>query len=71
MSLENYMKAIEALNQRGENPTLEAIRKEAGGGSFSTITAARRFWQSRQLMPDTQLAAEVPVSSRPSYIRSR
>ena len=62
MSLENYMKAIEALNQRGENPTLEAIRKEAGGGSFSTITAARRFWQSRQLMPHTQLAAEVPAS---------
>lgn len=62
MSLENYMKAIEALNQRGENPTLEAIRKEAGGGSFSTITAARRFWQSRRLTPHTQLAAEVPAS---------
>lgn len=60
MSLESYMKAIEALTRRGENPTLEAIRKEAGGGSFSTITAARRLWQSRRFVPAPALTEEMP-----------
>lgn len=62
MSLENYMKAIDALSQRGENPTLEAIRKEAGGGSFSTITSARRLWQSRKFMLGPTLSSEMPAS---------
>ena len=62
MSLDNYMKAIEALSQRGETPTLEAIRKEAGGGSFSTITSARRLWQSRKLMLGPTLSSEIPAA---------
>lgn len=62
MSFENYIKAIEEITLRGEAPTLEAIRKEAGGGSFSTITAARRLWQNRRLMPGPVLGTEMPAS---------
>lgn len=62
MSLENYIKAIETIGLRGETPTLDAIRKEAGGGSFSTITAARRIWQGRKLMPSPALSEEMPAA---------
>lgn len=48
MTLEIYIHAAEALVARGEKATLKAVRQEAGGGSFSTITDALRIWRSRQ-----------------------
>lgn len=54
MSMEQYIVAIEALNKRGEKPTLDAIRQEFGGGSYSTIIAARRLWQARGMVANVQ-----------------
>lgn len=65
MSLEHFMVAAETLHRRGEKVTLEAIRKEAGGGSFSTITVARRLWQSQQMLP-----AANPVEPPPEALQA-
>lgn len=59
MSTQDYLRAIEALHARGENITLDAIRNEAGGGSYSYIVAARRLWRARGIPPVSQ-AVELP-----------
>lgn len=40
--------AADALLQRGETPTLAAVRRELGRGSFTTISEAMRSWRERR-----------------------
>jgi hypothetical protein len=38
------------MNQAGEKPTLAAIRKKLGGGSYTTISDAMTEWRARRAM---------------------
>jgi uncharacterized coiled-coil DUF342 family protein len=43
--------AAQALANAGERPTLAAVRKAVGGGSFTTISEAMAEWRARQEQP--------------------
>ena len=43
--------AAQALAAAGERPTLAAVRKVVGGGSFTTISEAMAEWRARQEQP--------------------
>jgi chromosome segregation ATPase len=43
--------AAQALADAGERPTLAAVRKAVGGGSFTTISEAMTEWRARQEQP--------------------
>lgn len=45
---EDIFKAADELNQQGVKPTLSAVRKKLGSGSFSTISAAMSEWKQKQ-----------------------
>ena len=60
---EQIVETAEALVERGEAPTLVAVRRELGGGSFTTISEALRSWRERRQA--TQARAEsVQVPAR-------
>ena len=61
MSIEHYLNAIDAILKRGEKVTLDAIRQEAGGGSYSTIITARRLWLARGMTTSVQEIVVPPV----------
>ncbi|MBK5935487.1 DNA-binding protein [Halorhodospira halophila] len=48
ITTEQVHAAADALTERGERPTLNAVRRELGGGSFSTISEAMQSWRARQ-----------------------
>ena len=43
--------AAQALSDAGERPTLAAVRKVIGGGSFTTISEAMAEWRAQQEQP--------------------
>ena len=43
--------AAQALADAGERPTLAAVRKVVGGGSFTTISEAMTEWRAQQEQP--------------------
>ena len=43
--------AAQALADAGERPTLAAVRKGVGGGSFTTISEAMAEWRAQQEQP--------------------
>ena len=43
--------AAQALTDAGERPTLAAVRKVIGGGSFTTISEAMSEWRAQQEQP--------------------
>jgi chromosome segregation ATPase len=45
---ENIWSAADLLDQAGEKPTLAAIRKRVGGGSYTTISDAMSEWHARR-----------------------
>lgn len=45
---EDIFKVADELNQEGIRPTLSAVRKKLGSGSFSTISAAMSEWKQKQ-----------------------
>ena len=40
--------AANALVERGDRPTLAAVRRELGGGSYTTISEAMKRWREQQ-----------------------
>ena len=44
-SQEAIWAAADALVEAGERPTLAAVRKAVGGGSFTTISEAMAEWR--------------------------
>ena len=48
ITTEQVHAAADAITARGERPTLTAVRRELGGGSFSTISEAMQAWRARQ-----------------------
>ena len=47
--------AAQALADAGERPTLAAVRKAVGGGSFTTISEAMAEWRARQDQPKVEI----------------
>ena len=47
-SREEIWEAADALTAAGERPTLAAVRKAVGGGSFTTISEAMTEWRERR-----------------------
>ena len=46
--------AAQALTDAGERPTLVAVRKAVGGGSYTTISEAMAEWRARQEQPQAR-----------------
>ena len=51
-SQEDIWAAADALVGAGERPTLAAVRKAVGGGSFTTISEAMAEWRTRQVLAE-------------------
>ena len=49
---EGIWAAADALVEAGERPTLAAVRKAVGGGSFTTISEAMAEWRTRQVLAE-------------------
>ena len=47
--------AAQALADAGDRPTLAAVRKAVGGGSFTTISEAMAEWRARQDQPKVEI----------------
>ncbi len=52
--------AADLLDQAGEKPTLAAIRKRVGGGSYTTISEAMSEWHARRAAQKAPLRDPVP-----------
>jgi chromosome segregation ATPase len=58
---EQVFQAAQNLNTAGQNPTLAAVRKALGGGSYSTITQYMAEWRNandNEIKPDLEPAPD-------------
>jgi chromosome segregation ATPase len=59
---EQIIETAEALAERGESPTLAAVRRELGGGSYTTISEALKGWRERRQVSQARAeAVQVPA----------
>lgn len=61
---ENIWSAADQMDQAGEKPTLAAIRKRLGGGSYTTISDAMTEWHARRA--SQKVAPHDPVPEKVS-----
>lgn len=54
--------AADELDVVGQNPTLAAVRKALGGGSFTTISDAMAEWKSRKAAKEQPLREPAPAT---------
>ncbi|MCG5549176.1 DNA-binding protein [Halorhodospira halochloris] len=47
-TFEQIHTVADSIAGRGENPTINKVREELGGGSYTTISEAMRYWRARQ-----------------------
>ncbi|MCP3041622.1 DNA-binding protein [Xanthomonas euvesicatoria] len=57
---EQIWAAADNLDAAGQNPTLVAVRKVVGGGSFSTIQDAMAEWKARRAAKESPLREPAP-----------
>ncbi len=57
---EEIWKIADDMEKRGEKPTLAAVRKAAGGGSYTTISEAMSEWRERKDRAELEKASFVP-----------
>ncbi len=57
---EQIWSAADALDAAGQSPTLAAVRKAVGGGSFTTISEAMAQWRARKTDKSTPLREPAP-----------
>lgn len=57
---ERVFQVADELAATGRNPTLAAVRKGLGGGSFTTISEAMTEWKSRQAVRARPESAPLP-----------
>lgn len=55
-------KAADALDASGQKPTLAAVRKALGAGSFTTISEAMQEWKARKAAKENRPLAPPPAS---------
>ncbi len=60
ITLEQIWSAADALDAAGQSPTLAAVRKAVGGGSFTTISEAMAQWRARQTDKSMPLREPAP-----------
>ena len=58
LTVEEIHAAADGLDAQGQRPTLQAVRKALGRGSFTTISAAMSSWRPPQA---SVMSAEEPV----------
>lgn len=62
---EEIWAAAQALVDAGERPTLAAVRKKVGGGSFTTISEAMSEWRVQQERPSVTVdPAPEPIATQ-------
>jgi DNA repair exonuclease SbcCD ATPase subunit len=52
--------AADVLDQSGEKPTLASVRKQIGGGSYTTISSAMTEWHARRAAQKAPARDPVP-----------
>lgn len=60
ITTEQIWAAADALDAAGLSPTLAAVRKEIGGGSFTTISEAMAQWRAHKADKSTPLREPAP-----------
>jgi septal ring factor EnvC (AmiA/AmiB activator) len=64
ITTEQIFAAADDLDAAGQNPTLAAVRKAVGGGSFTTIQAAMTEWKARKAAREAPARHPVPDAVR-------
>jgi hypothetical protein len=49
ISKDDVFKVADAIDAAGQSPTLAAVRKALGGGSFTTISQPLNEWKARKI----------------------
>ncbi len=57
---ERVFEIADELDSKGVNPTLAAVRKGLGGGSFTTISEAMTIWRTRKAAKDRPVIEPAP-----------
>jgi chromosome segregation ATPase len=57
---ERIFEVAEAMDAAGQVPTLAAVRKAIGGGSFTTISEAMTEWKTHKAAKETPLREPAP-----------
>lgn len=60
ITTDSIYQAADAIAERGERPTLAAVRQELGGGSFTTIGEALKAWKAQQTSAHELAQVELP-----------
>lgn len=60
LTREQVFAVADSLDAAGQNPTLAAVRKGLGGGSFTTISEAMTEWKARKAARETPLHEPAP-----------
>lgn len=66
ITIEKIKQAADDLNGRGTRPTLAAVRKLIGGGSYTTISEGINLWKQEQ----TQKAPVTPENLMPTELQA-
>lgn len=61
LSKDDIFRVADELDATGQNPTLAAVRKAIGGGSFTTISEAMTEWKARKVARETPLREPAPA----------
>ena len=69
-AVQKYIEAAQTLADRGENVTLAAVRREAGGGSMNTITEGVRIWREAQAEDQAPAAVMIPEAVQEASTRA-
>ncbi len=57
---DKILQIADELDAKGQNPTLAAVRKGLGGGSFTTISEAMTEWKARKAAKERPLNEPAP-----------
>ena len=60
LTKEQIFSIADEMDAQGKNPTLAAIRKAAGGGSFTTISDVMAEWRAKKNAPTAPIREPLP-----------
>ncbi len=61
---EEIFRIADEIDAAGQNPTLSAVRKALGGGSFTTISSAMGEWKVRKAAKALTQSEPAPAAIR-------
>ncbi|WML92517.1 DNA-binding protein (plasmid) [Thiothrix lacustris] len=62
LTKDQILQAADQLAAAGETPTLAAVRKSVGGGSYTTINEALKEWKAKQHSTNTPIREPAPAA---------